>query len=282
MPYYLRGELITSHAEFANEVNKYSTSKLLELIALICAKYATWAEWTDPSDGNPPPPIGVTPWALAHIARTAALAPNERNRDPAVEDLVRLCALYLHIKEPVLTDPQEPDALLRLGIRLTQEQLPYQTDLSFDLARMAAILLHTDFPADRTPKFIRPGWEQQVLGMPLKNYVNLIYTLWAFALTNRGQFRLEWLADQHHAFLSDYFTVATANGPFQKSWATPIEEFVALNDALAQGMDDGYMKYEINPLWTRPFIGFPDRRFIAPVAQLIIRKASPTGIFYSI
>ncbi|MBT2533943.1 hypothetical protein J7E83_17790 [Arthrobacter sp. ISL-48] len=282
MPYYVRGELMTSHPEFTNEVSKYSTTSLLELIGLVCAKYATWEEWTDPSGGNPPPPSDVSPWALAHIARTAILHRNERKRVPEARDLIRLCGLYVHIKEPVLAYREEADALLRLGIRLTQEQLPYQTDPSVDLARMGALLCNTRFPMDRTPKFFTPGWDEQILGMPLKNYMNMIYTLWAFAVTNKGQFRLQWLNEPQHQFLADYFQVDSAHGPFKSDWSLHIEDFPAANEALAQSVEDGYRKYEVNPLWTRPFVGLPDGRFIAPVSQLIVRKASPTGIFYSV
>jgi hypothetical protein len=116
VPYYLHGELVTTHAEFVSEVNKYSTVQLLELIAFICAKHATWDEWDEPIARN------VTPWALAHIARTSAIQPESGSRFPQAEDIVRLCSYYLSIREPILIDQDEPDALLRLGIRFSQKR----------------------------------------------------------------------------------------------------------------------------------------------------------------
>ncbi|MDQ0000465.1 hypothetical protein [Pseudarthrobacter sulfonivorans] len=276
MPYYLNGELVTTHPEFVNEVNKYSTVPLLELIALICAKHATWDEWDEPITRN------VTPWALAHITRTAAIQPERGSRFPRAEDIVRLCWYYLNIREPILIDQSDADPLLRLSIRLTHEQLPYQTHLGDDLARTVAILSNTDFPPERTPVYIRGDWDSVALGMPLINYMNLIHALWAFVLQNHGTFRPEWLSEEQHSFLGNYFDVEAATKAFESHSTIPINEFATVNSLLSQSVEEAYKKYEVNPLWIKPFVQLPDGRHVAPIAQLIVRKGSPSGIYYSI
>lgn len=276
MPYYLNGELVTTHPEFVNEVNKYSTVPLLELIAHICSKHATWSEWDEPISRN------VTPWALAHVARTAAIHPQRGSRFPRAEDIVRLCSYYINIREPILISQDEPDALLSLSIRLTHEQLPYQTNLGDDLARTVAILSNTEFPPERSPGYIRNKWDEAALGMPLTSYMNLIHTLWAFALQNHGTFRPEWLTEEQHAFLRNYFNAEAALQTFSNHFTLRIDDFATIDSRLSQSAEDSYKKYEVNPLWIKPFVHLPDGRHVAPIAQLVVRKGSPTGIFYSI
>lgn len=186
MAAYLYDRLVTED-EYRQRIRRHRPSSLLPLIAAAAARYST------PERPHPwlkSPSLKYTPWALADAARVSLAYGTEHLRSDATErDLLEILAAYSSLKEPTLHGSDDDPVRLRdFMMRLGGEQMAFQAPEFAALARTAALYLHTPFPARLQPRCMVPGWDTEVFGCSLPDYVGTAQLLWGCALFNAGRF----------------------------------------------------------------------------------------------
>ncbi|MFE7113007.1 hypothetical protein ACFU98_41395 [Streptomyces sp. NPDC057575] len=86
-------------------------------------------------------------------------------------------------------------------LRLAGLQFTWQEDDFSELARSVAMLVQTK--PSRSPEVLTAGWEQDLLGCPLADYVGLGLLLYTAATTRLGRFDLAWLPENELTELSN-------------------------------------------------------------------------------
>jgi hypothetical protein len=74
---------------------------------------------------------------------------------------------------------------------MSGEQLTWQEQDYSDFARTAALLTQTT--TNRLPRVMRPGWDNELVGCTISDYVGIAQVLLASAINNEGGFDPTWL-----------------------------------------------------------------------------------------
>ncbi|MGC4985962.1 hypothetical protein ACLQ18_36015 [Streptomyces sp. DT193] len=169
MAAYLYDRLVTED-EYRQRVRRHRPSSLLPLIAAAAARFSTPER---PQPWLKSPSMKYTPWTLVDAARLCLDYGTEYQRSEVTErDLLEILAAYSSLKEPTLYGTDEPTVRLRdFMMRPGGEQAAWQAPEFNSLARAAALYLHTPFPAHRQPHRMVPGWDTELFGCPLPEYV---------------------------------------------------------------------------------------------------------------
>ncbi|MGA5454576.1 hypothetical protein ACPCVO_49285 [Streptomyces umbrinus] len=164
--------------DYVARVRRHRPSALLPLIAQTSATYALESSWLQS------PYRKYTPWAPADAARMSLAYGNEYRQGADDADLLRILDMYVRLEDHFLRETDE-DALGRWLLRASGEQVTYQEPVFQDLARTAAMLTQT--AGTRQARCLRPGWEEELLGARLSQYVGIAQLLWASALSCDGR-----------------------------------------------------------------------------------------------
>ena len=203
MPGYLYERLIPD-TDFIQKVRRYRPSSLLPLIADAGAQY--WEK----NSCLASPDKKLTPWALAdNIARVSLVMGNEYRQDATPRDLRECAAAYVAIEDPELSAAQ-PDTVDGFLLRKASEQLVVQQSNFHELGRSAALFEQTAPP--RALKVIQPGWDQQLFGCSLSEYVGIGFIVHTAAVKNQGRFSPQWLDDPSSNDLSSRVEIARQIG----------------------------------------------------------------------
>lgn len=226
---------------------------------------------------------GIPPWALAEIARVSLLRGTEFNRAPATEaDLIDCANAYLNLDDRNLrrhTPGSVGDFLLRVGA----QQLTWQQQTFHDLARAAAVFQRKPDPK-RPPKVITGDWPQQVFGCSLVEYLNLAFLLHVGALRNGGVFDPAWIYAPQFSEIRKYASTQLMHSVFASQFVADRQRLRADQDEVeaAVGVPElDYRRFGYNPLTKYPVVSGLDDYWWMPVPQLLLRKATPTGVFYA-
>lgn len=261
--------------EYVKQVRRYRPSSLLPLVAAASAAYSTEGSWKTSPDGR------CTPWALADIARVALTGGRQHGAAAQPQDLLALLGLYSRLDDHYGHDAgRDPEALDRYLLRLTAEQFPYQYSFFTELARSAALFTQTT--ASRPAQCLRPGWEEDLLGVTVSEYVGIAQLLYGLAVGGRGRFDLAGLSDCGDEQLLARMPASTIAAVTERHFVTGRADF-ARADGVARNRpnDDLLRRYEHNQLRSTPLLRGFGRGLLAPVSQLILAKASPLGLFYT-
>lgn len=287
MAAYLYDRLV-SEEEYRQRVRRHCPSSLVPLIAAAAAHYGhpeRPQSWLDsPSHRK------YTPWALADAARVCLAYGTEHQRDQATDrDLLEILAAYSSLKEPTLHGTDEPAVRLRdFMMRLGGQQMSWQAPEYVSLARTAALYLHTPFPARRQPRCMTPGWDTEVFGCSLPDYVGTAQLLWASALACAGRFDPAVFdgpdgepisniigRDTVLRTLERHFTTDAA--AFKQAEKRSVENLVQVAGATASQL----RRFTFNPLLRRPAVTGFGSGLLCPSPQLVWRKATPAGIYHT-
>ena len=279
---------LVSEEEYRQRVRRHRPSSLLPLIAAAAARYNRPDRpqpWLDS------PYKKYTPWALADAARVCLAYGTEHQRSNASEDdLFQILAAYSSLKDPTLFSADDPAVRLRdFMMRMSGEQMAWQAPEFHSLARTAALYLHTLFPTHRRPRFIKPGWEAEIFGCSLSDYVGTAQLMWAAALTCAGRFdpeaifgsadgqRFAATVGQHtvEQVAGRHFTIDTAT--FKKAE----QRSVTSQQRLAGASTGLYRRFAYNPLAGRPAVTGCGPGLLCPSPSLVWRKATPPGIYHT-
>ena len=172
-----RGPAITSTGSGSASTGRRS---LLPLIAAPAARYYEQEEWLKS------PFRKYTQWALADAARVCLAYGTEYNRaDASEQDLLQILNAYSRFEDPVVRDHDARACLLRMA----GQQMTWQASEPQALARTAAIFTQTN-PLLKPAKYLRPGWDAEVLGCTLQEYVGTAQLVWVSAVKCAGRFDL--------------------------------------------------------------------------------------------
>jgi hypothetical protein len=246
-------------------------------------------------------PPGMPPWVLAEIARVSLVRGTEFNRSTATPQDVRDCATaYLNITDPDLHS-QKPGAVGDFLLRTAGEQLIYQQNTFHDLARSAAVFQRAPDP-DRPPKVIVGDWAQQVFGCSLTEYLKAAFLLHVGALKNSGMFDAlknsgmfdalknsgmfdpGWIDQPQFAQVREFLPAQLMRDLFRRHFVADRDKLTATQNEVERRVGrpaPAYRRFGFNPLTKYPVVSGLGEHWYMPVPYLLIRKASPIGVFFA-
>ncbi|MFD0261085.1 hypothetical protein ACFVH7_22815 [Kitasatospora indigofera] len=258
--------------EYVQRVRRHRPSVLIPQIAAASARW--WGEtwWTSPYRK-------FTPWGLAETARVSLSYGNEhRQEEFSDRDLMGMLAAHQALSDLMVQDV-DPEPLFGFMLRLSGEQLVYQQSVFNDLARSAALLKQTT--PQKPLKCLVPGWEEELLGCSLEDYVGTAMLLQVAAHSNAGRFDPDWLALSHMRQVTDIIPAQTMTSVLRDHFVTDTAAFRAENAKRRMSKNPMLRRFEYNPLRGRPFLSGFGPGYLAPCSHLIAPKASPLGLFYA-
>lgn len=271
----------TTEAEYRRQITRYRRGSLLRLIA------AAATQFSGPRNLRgylAPEALNYRPWALADVARVSLAASARGPRaQPTHQDLAYILAMYNNLDEPLRAEGGGLEQVEAFMLRVAGEQFSWQEQDYKSAARSAAVLLHTPFPADRTPRCITPGWEHELLGCSLGEYVSTARILWASALANQGRFNLAYIdgpqADPEWGLIDPALVRRTLDTHF----AIAVTDFPQANRkaAAAAAYDRRLRRYTYNPLRGRPAVTGLGPDYLCPIPQLAWAKTTLAGLYFT-
>jgi hypothetical protein len=276
----MRYDRLVRDDEFRQRVRAHTPSSLLPLVAAAGAHWdgrmTEMIHWPGPKRGEVQK---YMPWALAEVARTSLVFGTELHRKPVTDDdlLDMLCA-YSSLADPQL-HRGEPDAAANFFLRISSEQLVYQQSVMNEFARTLAMFEQTRVTAPLNVMI--PGWATELFGCALRDYVGGAFLLLVAAKRNEGRFSLAWLDRPEFRASNSPIPVDVVRATVESNFATDVSNFKALQKA-ASTVRGEMRRFGFNPLLSRPVITgvLPDVSLI-PVPHLLVRKASPLGVYFA-
>ncbi|MFE2546661.1 hypothetical protein [Actinacidiphila glaucinigra] len=264
--------LVADH-EYVQRVRQQRPSVLLPVIAQASARWhgSTW--WNSPFRK-------YTPWALADVARVSLAYGNEYRGDGSCteNDLLSMLAAYAALTDPMIRDNGSTESVSSWLLRVSGEQFTFQETGFSDLARTAALFDQT--PPARIPTCLVDGWDEQLLGCSLSDYVGVTQLLQVSALQNEGRFDPAWLIQPQMEKVCSVIPGETIREVTERHFVTDLKSFKADNEARRLSQDPHLRRFEYNPLRGRPFLRGFGPGYLAPSSHLIVPKGSPLGLYY--
>ena len=280
-PYQYAGRDVHD-AEFIQRVRRYTPSSLITIIAIAGSRWwnrETWFRTTAQRDR------WIPPWALAEIARVSLIYGTEFNRAEATHDDLLACyAAYNGFIDPKLKDGTA-EGLAGFLLRMSAEQLPMQQSGYGDYGRTPAMLLQTPWPDTYTPKVMSAGWDVELLGCTVVEYVAAASLLDTSASVpgNFGRFDLDWLTQPNFAPITDEVSSDVLGEVIGRQYVESRER-LKLRQADVQArlapVPAEHRRFGFNPLTARPVVAGLHDDLLIPVPALVTRKASPLGVYF--
>jgi hypothetical protein len=266
-------DTMVSDYEYRQRIRKYKPSSLLPLIASTAPHYRTKHEWL-----NSPYRI-YTPWALADAARVALTYGTEFGRSDAVpEDLLKILDAYNRFDNPFHRDRDLRAFLLRMA----GEQLTWQTSDYETLARTAAIFSQT-MPS-KPMECLLPGWDTELFGCSLREYVGTAQLVWASALAYAGRFDLACFDTPDGQLIAQHVGREIVTRVLDAHFAISKDQFRAEDEKVIRRsgrLHRELRRFTYNPLRGRPVLTGFGVGYLCPAPQLVWAKASPWGVYFS-
>ena len=166
-------------------------------------------------------------------------------------------------------------------LRMAGEQMTWQVPEYETLARTAAIFAQT--PPLQPMECLLPGWDTELFGCTLQEYVGTAQLVWVSAVNCAGRFDLAVFDTPDGKLIARHVSRDTVTRVLDAHFATSIEQFRADNqDAAARaGRDDQLRRYTYNPLRGRPLLTGFGPGYLCPIPQLAWAKATPWGVYFT-
>ena len=271
MPPGTSASVISDH-EYRQRVRRYRPSSLVPLVAAAAARYREQQDWLNS------PYRKYTPWGLADAARVSLSWGNEFNRlDATEQDLLQILNAYSRFDDPFLRD----NDLRAFMLRMAGEQMPWQGADYEALARTAAIFALT--PPLGPMECLLPGWDSELFGCTLQEYVGTTQLIWASAIGCAGRFDLTLFDTPDGALIARHIGKDTVVRVLDRHFATSRERFRARDQEVCRniGGDNHLRRFTFNPLRGRPLLTGFGAGYLCPVPQLAWTKATPWGVYFT-
>jgi hypothetical protein len=263
---------VVSDYDYRQRVRRYRPSSLVPLVAATAARYWQQQDWLNS------PYRKYMPWALADAARVSLAWGNEHNRSDATgRDLLQILNAYSRFDDPFLRDHDVRAFLLRTaGQQMTWQVSEYET-----IARTAAIFDQT-LPLQPL-ECLRPGWDADLFGCTLREYVGTAQLVWASAISCAGRFDPAVFDTPDGKLISRHVGRDTVTRVLDTHFATGIDRFRADDkDAAGRaGKDDRLRRFTYNPLRGRPLLTGFGPGYLCPIPFLVLAKAAPWGVYFT-
>jgi hypothetical protein len=258
----------TTDEEYVRRVLRYRPSSLVPWIARVGAQYSDIGSWLTGDY------MRFNPWALSDIARVSLASGSEFLRDATRNDLLQCAEDYRNLLDPELgTD--EPDVAAGFLQRIGYEQVLFGQSLKGEIVRNVAIFEQTQ--PSRSLKVIRPGWDKELLGCSLSQYVGIGFCVYAVAKQHQGQFSTRWFNEPELQFITSHIPLALMRDVLDREFTGDRDYFRSFADA---DEPSPYRRFGYNPLVGRPVVRLGNQ-LLVPVPLQVIRKISPVGLWYT-
>jgi hypothetical protein len=255
--------------EYRQRVRRYKPSSLVPLIASAAARYRDQQEWLRN------PYRKYTPWALADAARVSLAYGNEYRADATEQDLLQVLNAYSRF------DPLWDQDAAAFMLRMSGEQLPWQSSDYEALARTAGVFAQTKrlMPAE----CLVPGWDTDLLGCTLAEYVGIAQLIYFSAVSCEGRFDLALFDTPDGEIIARHVSRDTVVQVLGAHFAISQERFRAADQEAAgrAGTDDRLRRFTYNPLRGTPLVTGFDSDYLCPIPQLAWDKATPWGVYFT-
>jgi hypothetical protein len=263
-----------SDAEFRQRVRRHAPSTLLPAVASAGAQYWSPKLWMDS------PYRKFMPWSLAEVARVSLMHGNEYRSAPATRrDVIECCAVYAALRDPDVARRGDFDAVTKFMLRISNEQLGYGHEVMNELARTVALFEQTQ--ASRELRVLTGNWWQGLLSCTPAEYIGVAFLIWAAALVNNGCFTLDWLDNDNMALVRDQVESERVRQIAADQFIAEPDYLRSLQRPLPSGAHPDLRRYSFNPLYRRPAVSGLVDSYVVPVPSLVVRKASPAGLYYT-
>ncbi|MFI8633579.1 nuclease-related domain-containing protein [Microbacterium sp. NPDC077663] len=236
-------------------------------------------------DGHPTDERGrvkpFLPWDIAGVAATLLQWGTAGGGAPTQDELRRMCWMFLNLEHPGIG---EPGAGIAMVLRLIYSQMPFQApDARMQWARAVAIFRDTEFQEGYVPEVMTPGWQKELLGCSVEQWVSIGFAL--HAALRQGHYPFEWTrelapildalggSDDFDRVVRQGFT--TTLGDYRAQRRTHVERFGGT--AAQQFLRE---PFAYNPLFSAPLIEGVADHFVAPCFPAIEVRASALGIVH--
>jgi hypothetical protein len=256
--------------EFVARVRAHRPSSLMPRVAAAAASHMEPESWFKR------PLIGFfTPWALAEIARVS-LAYGDEHRGEATDDDVVACnAAYNALSDVELATGAE-GSLAHFFLRMSSEQLEYQHSLLHEMSRTAA--LFQDTTMRREPKVLKPGWQHELFGASLADFVGAGQLLHLACAPIQGRFNPAWLDQENLKPITDIMGAGLLRQIWSDHYLTDRSRFKGVAGTRAELSPK--RRFTFNPLFATPVVEGLTDDWLVPVPGVLARKFSPLGVYY--
>ncbi|WP_132435440.1 MULTISPECIES: hypothetical protein [unclassified Rathayibacter] len=268
----------TSYQDLISRIRRFDRdSSIVRLSALS----QNWTGQVTDINGHTGP---LLPWSISGVAALFITRGTQSGSIPTDTQLEQLCSHFLHLA--VASGPLDEDYLIRLVGRIMHEQFPFQRLGMSEWARPIALYQDTSFKIGYKPEVMTPGWDVELMGCSIADFVSTGFCLHTAANTG-GRYPIQWTpglkkATALHGGSTAFNRIVTSN--FLTDIANVKKERIGALDRM--GMSPGkrflHEPFSYNPLLARPFVGgIVKDEWIAPSVPLIQMRSSPLGIIYS-
>lgn len=263
--------------KFKSEIRKVDRESLLEQAAHASAlieQDLAPEQWL---------PLGVTPWTIAGVARTALAWGESRRRKADLATLIHLCNMHVNITDEdpsAIGDPH--DRVSRMLTRSFFEQFTGQRTVEWEIARTLLLFgVQMQTPDGFDPEAMKPGWFETVTGgITLNEYVESVFVLYALALQGGGSISKGMLDAANLDELEGVISTTALRSTFDDLMTGSLRDFKISNRRSQEDKPDSVKKYTFNPLEAKPFVLDATAEPIAPSLQYVIARAFPPAIYH--
>ena len=257
-------------------MRRYTPTSFVPLVAALAAQHPDKKSWFRPS--------GVRPWELAEVARVSLIHGTEFNRRAATEvDVLQAVNRHRQLTDPDLAT-HSSNAVRNFMLRTAAEQLTYQQDVAQQLSRSVAVFGVGPDPTAHAPKVLTEGWDHELLGASIDDYLRTAFLLHVAALQNEGRFNPGWLMQPNFARITQQVPAHVLLTVIDRNLVATTDELKEVQRE-AQGRAGApsreYRRFGFNPLSQHPVVQGIADDWIIPVPHLLLSKASPLGVFYA-
>jgi hypothetical protein len=263
-----------SFRRFVKEVGKYGPTALLPEIARIGSHQALRHREGGERYFDVRRP--ETPWALVEVARECIVHGVETGRPASVDDVARLCSLYVHLEDPLSesSNASIDQFLVRVGF----EQFRWGISEFEEISRSRALLVEAAAHVPTAASAFSDAAWQEVLGCSVAEFIDVGFFLYVWAAQHEGWVDLGYLDLPHFGPVLDLYP--------RERVMDVLERRLAATPAQLRSMDskatvpDNVKEHRFNPLNARPLVRMRDGRLLAPHPLLILHRLGVSGLYY--
>ena len=222
------------------------------------------------------------PWDIAGVSATFLQWGTAGGGTPTLEELRRMCWLFLNLEHPGAGKPGSGFAII---LRLIYSQIPFQApDAGMHWARAVALFRDTEFQEGYVPEVLTSGWQEELLGCSVEQWVSVGFALHA-ALLQGSNYPFDWDAELTPTLEalggSDGFDRVVREG-----FAMTVGDYRTQRRAHAERFGGTAAQqflrepFAFNPLFSAPLIEGIADHFVAPCFPAIEVRASALGIVH--